>query len=111
MIDVLKVDEWIGYQNAQFDVLERSDNGKIRAVMRIIDGVEYRVSQTLWEEYYKKQGIDYVVYSYIRSFNEDRKHVEIHNKLINQEEVIVVKSYGEEPWEINDLPAQKMIVQ
>ncbi len=109
-MDVKKIDEWLEYQDIQFDVLERSDNGKIRSVKRIIDGVEYRVSQTLWEEYYRSKRVDHVLYSYIRSFKEDRKHVEIHNKLINQEGVAVVKSYSEEPWEINDLPAKKVIV-
>ena len=103
MITVLNIDKWL---NVQCDVIIKSPAGGIQRVRRIKDGVIYNIGQVLWKERFTKGkgAVEHVLISYIKHFDEDRKHVEIHNKLIDQELARAIRSYGEEPWEINDLP-------
>ena len=75
MKDVLKVDDWLGSQNAQF---EFCDDGRNFA-SRLKDGVVFGINTLL---YMDKIDDDRFLYHVLRQFHEDKIHVTIECMLI-----------------------------
>lgn len=73
MKDVLKVDDWIGSQNAQFEFCTDSLN----FARRLNDGVVFGIGTILYREKNIDNGDEHFVYHVINKFHDNKTHVTI----------------------------------
>ena len=99
-MDVKKIDDWLKYGPAQFEIISTSGD-LIRKVLRIKDGVTFRLGFTLKHNtFIMDSGVRRIEITYINRFEKDCVHVVIKHSVAQNFKII---KENEETVEINRL--------